>query len=320
MNLTMQRLKLFNKVTSTEISMGNFKIIRYKTERKCRSIFYCMIFIFIALQSCIGQHDCSVTGTWKIKKGRLNEKYEGTAPYEFNYVTFQNDSIELASGFFYNTLGANDDYPNGRYPFVYYGNKEIYSKKGNILNIFSRPYNQWTSFEMECIGKNQIRLFNKANRDTVEMEKSDKLLGNNQCKIKWIKVRVHKGTLDLFNVGYKVAFFENDLMVYEEQDSATEFFTRKNFQLPKGSFENICKGFRYVTFDSLKSVYPATTSDYKMAEVEIEMTDGKNIKSVIQDIAAGEAPTELRLALVPVLYLHQQLVYPKLPAKKFSDK
>ncbi len=288
--------------------------------RKIHSLLSCILFILFAFQSCAGQDRCSLNGTWVIRKGRLTEKYEGVASYQGNIVSFYKDTVELASGFFYNTLGLNDEYPNGRYPFVYYGNKEVYKREANTLSIFSKPYNEWSVFTIECLAENRVRLIKQIKADTILLERSNDFSRSTVCNIRSIKVHVHKGTLDQFNVGYKVAFFPNDLMTYEQQDSVTENFAKTTLRLPGGTFKNICNGFRFVDLHKLKRVYPAMTSDYQEADIEIQTLDGDRIECKIQDIAADDAPDELRLALVPVLYLHQQYVYPRLKAKHFDDE
>ena len=73
-----------------------------------------------------------------------------SAPYSFNKITFSYDSIEVASGFFYQTNDLVDSYPVGRYPFVYYGNKERYKVSDDSLFIYSAPYGMWSSFKIDC--------------------------------------------------------------------------------------------------------------------------------------------------------------------------
>ena len=52
----------------------------------------------------------------------------------------------------------------------------------------------------------------------------------------------------------------------------------------------------------------------------MEFDNGEVFKSEIQDFGSSKIPNELRLALVPVLYLHQEYVYPKMKPKKFNDE
>jgi hypothetical protein len=289
-----------------------------KSNRKQHSVIFFVLMIFTSFQGCVGQEICSVKGVWLIKKGRLFENYEGASPYSANRLTFYEDSVELASGFFYNTLGWNDEYPNGRYPFVYYGNKEKYKAEGKLLYIFSKPYNSWSSYRFDCLTSQTIQLIGQT--DTLLLTRLDDIPENTNCNIEAIRAHVYKGTLDIFNVGYRVTFSHNDEMIYEEQDSATENFTRRTFRLRKGTFENICKSFQYVDLNTIKPIYPATESDYQKVEVEIQLASGKTVKTEIQDVSANNAPDELRLALIPVLYLHQAFVYPTLRAKRFKDK
>src|SRR5687768_15626645 len=86
---------------------------------------YRLLFLLVICQSCSAQNHCSVDGWWQME-GRLTENYDAAASYSSNRLFFDGDSVYQASGFFYNTMGLDDDYPNGRYPFVYYGSKEKY--------------------------------------------------------------------------------------------------------------------------------------------------------------------------------------------------
>jgi hypothetical protein len=297
--------------------MKNKIVTMIEVSRKSHVIPFCLLLTSIVVQNCGGQKICSLKSTWQIKEGRLFENYEAAVRYTTNRIRFDNDSVELASGFFYNTMGWDDDYPNGRYPFVYYGNKAKYKIENDTLLVFSKPYNNWSRFAIECVNDSTLKLYGT---DTLLLVKVDNAIKNKECNIKTIKARVYKGPLDLFNVGYKVSFSPNDVMLYEEQDSTSENFKRQTFKLKPGTFNEICNGFKHVDVSSLKSVYPAGESDYHVVAIDLEFVNGKTQRVEIQVSAGNNVPDELRFALIPVLYLHQSYVYPKLTAKRFSDK
>jgi hypothetical protein len=98
-----------------------------------------------------------VEGWWQVD-GRLTENYEFAAAYSVNRLFFDGDSVYQASSFFYNTVGFNDEYPNGRYPFVYYGDKEKYKLDNGSLSIYSRPYKSWTSYKINCLNDGKVVL------------------------------------------------------------------------------------------------------------------------------------------------------------------
>lgn len=263
--------------------------------------------------------NCDIAGEWTIEIGGLNEKFGAPSSYRSDRVIFRRDTIYLASGFFYNIIGPNDDYPYGRYPFVFYGNKEIYRVAGDSLFIFSQPYSEWTSFHISCAGTDKLILTSSHNSEKIVLKRSKNTSDSKTCKIVSITANVQTGTLDEFNVNYSVRFSNDDLMLYESNDSAAGNHLKQSFQLEAGTFSDICSGFGRVDFAKLKSIYPATVSDFKPVKIEFIMADGVKVEVMIQDMASDEAPEELRLALVPILFYYQRFIHPGLPAKRFTE-
>jgi hypothetical protein len=73
--------------------------------------------ISLLILSCRAQH-CNLHGNWVITHGFPTRNFAMAKPYSKNIISFSIDSVKLASGFFYNTINWNDEYPQGRYPFI----------------------------------------------------------------------------------------------------------------------------------------------------------------------------------------------------------
>lgn len=259
--------------------------------------------------ACRGQ--CKLKGDWRVKNKLMFENYEQASPYTHNRIIFFDDKVELSSGFFYLTDDLIDNFPKGRFPFVYYGNKESYKISGDSLHIYNRPYKSWRSFLIECEREDEIRLVGI--NDTLILIKEHIEVKNRSCTIKQIKVHVDGGGNDLFQINYRVVFSNDDRLIVEEWDLVSEKFNLKEFELTRGAFKNICDGFNYVDLLSLKEFYHSEASESIGTKIEITLTNGVIIKSELRN---QDYPEELRLALIPVLYTHQQLLYSHLPPVK----
>lgn len=280
-----------------------------------KNLIRATIILMLTGQGCHGQNTCSLEGVWLVTKGNLCYKYGGPSKYDTDRATFYKDSIELASGFFYNTMDVDDDYPTDRYPFVYYGNKEKYYIKNDTLYIRESPYQSWTLFEIQPLSVEKVRLIKFPSHDTVILKRTVPV--NTVCKIESISLQLHKGSLEISNVEFKVTLTESDEMIFEQQYSTSESFFRRHVKLRQGTFKDICRGFSYIDLKSLQPEYPPKQSEIKKADIEINLDTGEQIRFTVWDIADGSAPSELQLALLPVLFLHQQFVYPKLPPKRW---
>lgn len=264
-----------------------------------------ILILGISAVMCNSQSNCTLKGNWTIIKGRVTKNYEIASPYFRNKITFTDDSVELASGFFYQTDDLIDSYPVGRYPFVYYGNKEKYRTCGDSLGIYSKPYMQWNSFKIDCIKETELRLIGKI--DTVILTRS-KAIGNvKPCNLKHLKVHIYGqgDEVDLFKVNYSVVYSEDDKLVYEDL-SPHNSYRKLIFNLKKGTFELICSGFDDVDISKLKPIYESRLSETTTIELEVTFDNGKIARTILQN---EDYPDELRLALIPVLFTHQALVH-----------
>lgn len=270
--------------------------------------FLSILIVGISATMCNSQSNCALKGNWTIVKGRVTRNYEMASPYFRNEINFTDDSVELASGFFFQTDDLIDTYPVGRYPFVYYGNKEIYRTSGDSLWIFSLPYLKWNSFKIDCIKESELRLIGKI--DTVILTRSKAISIVKPCNLKKLKAHLYGqgDEVDLFKVNYSVAYSEDDKLVYEDL-SPHSSYRKLTFSLKEGTFEQICSGFDNVDILKLKPFYESHLSETTTIELEITLDDGKIARTILQN---EDYPNELRLALIPVLFTHQALVHKEL--------
>lgn len=267
----------------------------------------------ISMCSCQPKN-CEIYGNWNIKSGRIFENYESAHPYSSNRITFFKDSVELASGFFYNTQGLDDEYPIGRYPFVYYGNKEKFRVSGDSLLIYSSPYKSWNSFRIVCLKSGELKLIGKM--DTLLLSKSGITDKAENCSLKYVKAHVDGGDLSVNRINYRVTYSDDDKLTYEEWDFQNKEFKTEELKLKANTFREICLRLNSVDLLNLNKLYTTDISDFTTLNVEIGLTDGKTIKF---EIRGEDSPDELRIALIPVLYGHQRLLYGELPAKRWNE-
>src|SRR5690606_25195938 len=139
-------------------------------------------FLISCFVTCTGQpQSCQLEGDWIISHGRVTQNYEMANPYGKNRIGFSNGSVELASGFFYKIFSVDDEYPPGRYPFTYYGNREKYKVSDDSLYVYSTPYKKWNSFKVKCLANDNITLIGKS--DSVLLEKNRLNEKNASCQI-----------------------------------------------------------------------------------------------------------------------------------------
>jgi hypothetical protein len=270
------------------------------------------IWVLICIRCGCQAQPCELQGNWIIKTGTLAGHYEMIEPVSASRVSFSKDSLILASGFFYNTLGEDDEYPQGEYSYIYYGNKERFRMDKDSLYIYSNPYKRWNAFKMNCTQADKILLI-KEEGDTVVLQRSSTRKNLNECQIKYVKAQIHDGDLSLFNHNHEVKYFDDDKLFFHAENPITKGYTSKRFNLKPGTFKEICEGFNFVEIGAIKKIYLTDVSEIGRTLLEIGMTDGRVIKSEIQNMSC---PDELRLALVPILYTHQQYIYSPLPPAK----
>ena len=259
---------------------------------------------------CKCQSRCNVKGHWLLKTTLMFENYEQASPYSKNMMTFLKDSIELESGFFYLTDDLVDNFPIGRDPFVYYGKKESYKIIGDSLYIHNSPYKSWRPYRIHCDGGEELYLIGK--KDSLILRRVNSMNRNesNLCSIKKIKAYVDGGNSDIFKVKYKVTYSDYDMLIFEEWDSLKNKFNARDFKLKPGTFKSICQGFGNVDLLKLKKFYPSEISESVVTFIEITLDNAKVIKFELRN---QDYPDELRFALIPILYSHQQLLYSHLP-------
>lgn len=277
-----------------------------------KQAFFIFLFCVLATSgNCQGQ--CDIRGTWLIKKGRITPNYQRTAyEYSENRVTFGKDRIELASGFFYSILALDsNDWALGRYPFVYYGRTEDYRIVNDSLQIFRRPYGEWDSFKLKCVNTNQILLVKGP--DTTVLVRSRELMSTKNCSIKSIRAHIYEQGLGLYGNDYKVTYSIDDKLAFQQLSEKAPKTEIRVFQMKTGTFQEICGGLSLVDFGKLKRRYQTGDSEVEVKEVAIEFLDGRTLDFHLEN---DDYPEDLMLALIPVLYGHQQYVYRDLPAIK----
>jgi hypothetical protein len=276
-------------------------------------IFLNLAVLYISLVAGSCQTHCDLRGNWLIKKGNLTPDYQRTGyQYSQNRINFSLDQIELASGFFYDILPKDsNDWALGRYPFVYYGNLERYKIVGDTLQIYSRPYSMWESFKMQCVGDNELIL--RIDTDTVILTRDINVEPLKYCSIKSISAHVYEIGLGLYANNYNVSYSKDDNLVFQQWSDKEPSAGAKYIKLKPGTFDDICRGLSRVDLTKLKRRYPSKASELEVKDLEIEFTDGTRYEFHLEN---DDYPEDLMLALVPVLYGHQQYVYGDLPAVK----
>lgn len=261
-----------------------------------------------------GQSICSVRGEWSIKSGRLFKNYEIAHSYSYNRIRFSTDSVELSSGFFYNTLDINSyDARIGRFPYIYYGNKELYKISGDSLYVHSHPYQNWNTFRIRCLAKDKIQLIGKDDSLLLVRERTKMI--NPSCLIKYIKAEVDEGPMSAFNVHYKSTYLKSDSLIFEQEDSVADSFVRRVIKLKRGTFNQICRDLSsHIDLLMVVRKFPTQEYDFGTIYLEIGLEDGRVINSEIQN---KECPEPLWFALIPVLYDHQKLLYSEFPPIKY---
>jgi hypothetical protein len=267
-----------------------------------------ILMLGISATMCNSQSNCILKGNWTIQKGRVTKNYEMASPYFRNKITFTDDTVELALGFFYQTDDLIDSYPVGRYPFVYYGNHEKYRTSGDSLWIYSKPYMQWNSFKIDCMKETELRLIGKI--DTVILTRSKTTGHGKPCNLKQLKAHIYGqgDEVDLFKVNYSVTYSADDKLIYEDL-SPQNSYQKLTFNLKNGTFAQICSGFNEVNISELKPIYESRLSETTTIDLEITFDNGKIARTILQN---EDYPDELRLALIPVLFTHQALVHKEL--------
>lgn len=279
-----------------------------------RNTFLILLVFLFCNNACNGQSACTLRGDWVIQRGRLFKNYETARSYAYNKIFFSKDSVELSSGFFYNTIDINTyDSRIGRFPFIYYGNKERFKIESDSLYVFSNPYNDWSTFGIRCIDKDRIQLIGKNDSLFLVRDKTRRFV--HPCSIQFVKAEVDEGSMSSFNVHYRSTYFPGDSLIFEQMDSLTGNFVKRVIKLRQGTFNQICSGLSGQV-DLLMAVrkFPTQEYDFGTIYLQIGLQNGKVINSEIQN---SECPEPLWFALIPFLYGHQKLLYSEFPPIKY---
>jgi hypothetical protein len=251
------------------------------------------------------QNPCSIEGEWLVTgtKNRLANSYT------HDRASFKNDTMVLASGFYYPIVDQNnaepDDLATGKYPFVYYGNREPLKMEGDSLYVYSTPYKVWDSYKIICTSKG-IKLVQK--NDELILTKSSERKVKRNYEITYVKAHIYESH-PYYGIDFRVTYSKGDLLTFQQLSEKDSDHTVKTFQLKRGSFAEMCEGLYKVDVLQLKNRYPAQISDPEIIELEIGLSGGRVVNSIIE---IPDYPKELEIALIPVLYGHQRFVYGQL--------
>jgi hypothetical protein len=151
------------------------------------------------------------------------------------------------------------------------------------------------------------------NRDTLLITRYKDSKPIQPCRIKNIKAHVYENGLGLYGNNYKVTYSEDDKLVFQQLSSKDPNRRTETFKMKTGTFKKMCARLTEIQFANLKNTYLTTASEVEVKEIEIELTQGTRYKFHLEN---DDYPEELMLALIPVLYGHQQYLYGNLPAIK----
>jgi hypothetical protein len=257
-----------------------------------------------------GHTICNLKGEWIIKTGRLFENYEIARSYSYNRVSFSSDSVELASGFFYNILPLDATESRiGKFPFVYYGNKEHYKIQGDSLSVYSSPYREWKKFRISCAGRSSVTLTGLNGSLLLVKDKTPSV--NYECIIRYIAVEVNEGPMSTYIVHYKSTYTLSDSLIFQQKDSISKSFNETRLRLKSGTFQTMCVGVgKHLDLLGVVKLFPTKEYDFGRVYIEIGLKDGRIIKAEIQN---QECPEDLWFALIPALYGHQRILYSEPP-------
>jgi hypothetical protein len=267
-----------------------------------------MVFLvsFVILGGC--QSPCDLRGDWAVS-GTFS--YTGR-PFVLDRAIFSNDSINLASGFYYAVAdqSGNEDLQTGRHPYVYYGTKEKFKIIGDSLFLYSRPYSTWDVMKIVCKERDKVKLISKNEEWTLVRKQAVVMPPKRKYSIKYIKAHIYEDeSVGLYGLNYTVTYSSDDKLFYQQESKKDSDHSLKSVQLKQGSFQEICNGFDYLDVTQLRTHYKAPESDARIIDLEIGLNDGRVIKSQIEDV---EYPDELKLALIPVIFGYMKALYPDL--------
>jgi hypothetical protein len=241
------------------------------------------------------QKRCMVDGDWEVISGKLSSN---SVPYDTNEgdrVSFQGDSVTVGSGFFFKSFDVeSNSYPGGCYPYVYYGNRELFKFSGDSLHIRSTPYAAWNSFKISCKTFDEIVLTG-ANCETV-LHRTKKIT-EKKCELKRIKVVVLNGELYLFN--YEISIDNTDSIHFDELARSTTK-KRGRYYGGVGYFDRMCRSLTDVNLIEFDGLYRERIPGVL---IEIELKNGQIFR---KEVVPNEGSNKLRSVLTPIIYSFQR--------------
>lgn len=274
----------------------------------------CCIYLIALLATTLNSFSqCKLQGTYVVREGRLLPNYEKAPLYTSNRLIFEKDSVFMASGFFFNVDDVNADPVVGRSSYVYYGNKEAYRIVGDSLWIRSNPYKRWNKFKIICENGEVAGLVSMGySAKLTRLTDSDSNLNLKDCKIK--AVRLTKGGGDYGNRSYVATLERSDTLVYEGGDPKSPYKGTHRIRVRPGTFEYVCSGLTKFGLKNLRSFYPTDEYHFTTLILEITLTDGTPIKSVIR---SQRCPDEILFSIIPILHGYEYHFYGRLKPVDF---
>jgi hypothetical protein len=263
-----------------------------------------IILSLYCLSPCFGHDRFSLEGEWEIKSGNIGSNYEMEHYQSGNSISFHDSTVQLASGFFYKSFDVDEGrgVPVGMYPFVYYGDEEVYRLEGDSLFIKNTPYKNWYAYNIKWKSKNELELAGDEGKILLTRRKKSKRIEN--CDLLYVIATVKTG--DLVRTHYQVKIDASDSLYYIDYQTANP--QNRRFALPSGSFVKICRKFSDIDLFAMSQYY-----SHELNCVQLEF--GYRHDQVIRtEMCNYSAPDKFRIALVPMLYGYQRFVHSQQPA------
>ncbi|MCG8389430.1 MAG: hypothetical protein MJA30_28015 [Cytophagales bacterium] len=219
-------------------------------------------------------------------------------------MTFENDSVTIEGGLFFL---SEHEWPEGRFPFVYLGNKTKYRLANNKLSIYHPGYSIWVEFEIKK-NTDQVLLLTR-NEFEFELRKVEDDTGNGKIDLASISASIY-GTA--YGLDYTVKLFEDNTLMYK--NNLIDINEYLKFDLPAGYFKEVESRLEKINILDLDSAYydPQINSE---ETIELKL-DGHNFEKRIK-IYGQPIDPGIELAVIPIIYVHHLLMYQSLTRRKF---
>jgi hypothetical protein len=197
-------------------------------------------------------------------------------------IVFDKDHVSIPSGI-YSLTG--EEWPEGKYPWIYCGTRTLYKISGNKVNIYNPGNRTWMEFSVRINGADSMVL--SAGSRSFGLYKKQTAYYNNAIQY------VHLSVID---VDQYFVYYE----VYIENDRIKVVKDKREIKAISSSYVNyIFKNFDRVDVSQLKELYNSEVSTNRILELDVHYGDGKQKYSRIIGV---DHPDELKLALLPVIY------------------